>query len=378
MKSCKQEDISSNFEWANAFENPPLGSAQNTQLALVRRYDDYSSHDYGSKRRYIKSKKIVDLAIEKYSKNGNGITYNDLINTGLVNHKKQAQETLRYCLQKGVIFTLRDCRPQKYYPTCRKADVLKAKNTQIEVTGVGHYSSDPPLSGCLESVIIHSLEGYVMPLLPGTPLHIHKMQFKLTITSECYPELNLPMANGNKGKEHIEIIGKVRITYLFYANGTVMVSTESSNNPHKIETEIDYSRLLAFFGQIRDRLITFLMDRHERIVPDIMQWELTQCDLNKDVIVSDWLQFTGIKIQVMHLDHLFRIYIKSIGKDTVCRVEESLNSNNNKSAIEVINNVFNPYEKVEKQIVKYDKKLTEIHEIVSQLAAEQQSRSIAN
>ncbi len=52
------------------------------------------------------------------------------------------------------------------------------------------------------------------------------------------------------------------------------------------------------------------MDIHERIVPDIMDWELTEFDLNKDVKVSDWFQCIGFKIQVKHLDHLFRIYIK--------------------------------------------------------------------
>jgi hypothetical protein len=55
-----------------------------------------------------------------------------------------------------------------------------------------------------------------------------------------------------------------------------------------------------------------------------MEWELTQCDVNRDIRVSDWLQFTGLKIQVKHLDHLFRIYIKSMGEKTVFRVKESL------------------------------------------------------
>ena len=99
-----------------------------------------------------------------------------------------------------------------------------------------------------------------------------------------------------------------------------MVCTESTNNPLKLENDTDRSRLMAFFGQIRDRLITFLMDIHERLVPDIMDWEPTQCDINKDIMVSDWFQYTVLKIQVRYLDHLFRIHIKSMGKDTVCRV----------------------------------------------------------
>jgi hypothetical protein len=220
-------------------------------------------------------------------------------------------------------------------------------------------SPNTPLSESNESIILQPLEGYVLPLLPSAPLHIHNMQFKLRIIPRCYAELNLNRGRGNKGKVYVEIIGKVRVTYLFYANGTVMVCTESSNNPLKLENDTDRSCLMAFFDQIRDRLITFLMDRHERLVPDIMDWELTQCDINKDIILSDWFQFTGLKIQVRHLDPLFRIYIKSMGKDTVCRVEETRHPKKNKPVIEAINDIFNPNEKFAKQIAGQRGQLSE-------------------
>ncbi|MGC1927614.1 MAG: hypothetical protein WA667_01455, partial [Candidatus Nitrosopolaris sp.] len=61
------------------------------------------------------------------------------------------------------------------------------------------------------------------------------------------------------------------------------------------------------------------MDRHERIVPNVMEWELTECDINKDVKVSDGFHFAGPNIQVKYMDHLFSLYIKSMGKDTVYR-----------------------------------------------------------
>ena len=156
--------------------------------------------------------------------------------------------------------------------------------------------------------------------------------------------------SGNNGKEHVEIIGKVRVSYRFYANGTVMVFTESSNNPFKLEDEIDRTSLIAFFGQVRDRLVTFLADTHERIIPGILEWELTQCDINKDIKVGEALQYTGLKVQVKHFDRLFRVYIKSIGKDTACRVEESLNPK--KPAVQAINEIFpNPNEVYHQQEV---------------------------
>jgi hypothetical protein len=166
------------------------------------------------------------------------------------------------------------------------------------------------------------------------------MQFKVKIPPQCYHEIAFPADKWNKGKQHEEIIGRAHVRYSLYTNGTVMVFTENSNSPFRLEDGLDLSRLIAFFGQLRDRLVVFLADKHERIVPDIMQWELTQWEVNRDVKVDDdWAQITGLKIQVKHLDHLFRVYIKSMGENTVCRVEECYSSP--KTAIKVIYNIFN-------------------------------------
>jgi hypothetical protein len=86
-----------------------------------------------------------------------------------------------------------------------------------------------------------------------------------------------------------------------------------------------------------------------------MEWELTECDLNKDIKVSDWFHYTGLKIQVKHMNHLFSVYIKSMGKDTVCRVEERKHPH--KPAVDFINDVFNPLEKVQKIISEFNKGL---------------------
>jgi hypothetical protein len=48
------------------------------------------------------------LAIEKYKETGKGISFNDLIQSGLVLHKRQAQDTLFVCgnhkLQQNYLF----------------------------------------------------------------------------------------------------------------------------------------------------------------------------------------------------------------------------------------------------------------------------------
>jgi hypothetical protein len=255
---------------------------------------------------------------------------------GIVIHKRHAQDILKYHLRKGDIFTLKDKRPQQYYPTGIRAEVIEkiAKNTPIDPTGVGilstssSSSSNSPLSPqCLPYTAVHTLEGYVLPLLPKAPLFIHNMHFKTKVLPECYSELDLPSYKRNKGKHYTEIIGKTRVDYVLYASRTVDIYVSCSNNPYKLETEQDRFRIIEFFGQIRFGLINLLNDKDERIVADVLEWELTECDINKDIKVSDLLHFSAVKVQVKHLDHLFSIYIKSMGKDTVCRVEENIRIN---------------------------------------------------
>jgi hypothetical protein len=360
-------------------KNIPIRSSENIPLAQLGQYGDGGGCEK-RRRRYTRVQEVEQLAVRKYESNGKGMTFNDLLTSGLALHKEQAQITLKHCLEKQILFTISNHKPQQYYPSCLKSKILKAfisKNIPIGVTEVA-YSKASLLSNnansksnnfSSDSIAIQSLEGYVLPLLPSVPSHIHKMQFKLKITPECYAELHeLRVDTGNKGKEHVEIIGKVRVSYRFYANGTVMVFTESSNNPFKLEDETDLSRLIAFFGQVRDRLVTFLADTHERIVPGILEWELTQCDINKDISVGEGLQYTGLKLQVKHFDRLFRVYIKSIGKDTVCRVEESLNPKK-KPTLQVINEILSNSDEREKQSADDSsrRKITEIYDMVKSL-----------
>jgi len=229
--------------------------------------------------------------------------------------------------------------------------------------------SKSPLSQCLQYTAFHTLEGYVLPLLPQAPLFIHNMHFKTKVLPECYSELDLPSYKGNNGKYHPEIIGKTKVDYVFYSSGTVDIYASCSNNPYRLETEEDRFRIVEFFGQIRAGLINLLNDKHERIVDDVLEWELTECDINRDIKVSDLLHFSAIKVQVKHLDHLFSIYIKSIGKDTVCRVEERKHPN--QSAIEFINDIFNPVERVEKQVAENTKKVDKLTDLLEKFSISQ-------
>jgi hypothetical protein len=254
-------------------------------------------------------------------------------------------------------------RPQGWDPlTPPSSSQLASATTNLQI---------PPPSSKLErrtgfDIVSQTLEGYVLPLLPQAPIFLHNLHFKIGINPECYLGLaDLLYYDKNNGKRHSENIGTSRVDYVLYPNGTVDTYARCSNNPFRLETEIDRSRIIAFFGQVRDRLIILLRDERQTIVPDIMDWHMTECDINKDIKLSHLLHLSAIKVQVKHLDHLFRIYIKSMGEETVARVEESLHPK--KSALEIINDILNPMEKVEKQIAALDTKISAVYDIVSKL-----------
>jgi hypothetical protein len=81
-------------------KNRPLDNRKSRPVALVAHI--------GSKRSYVDADQITAFAIRVYkTRNGNGLTYPDLIDAGMVFHKKQAQKTLKYHVAKGTLFTLR-------------------------------------------------------------------------------------------------------------------------------------------------------------------------------------------------------------------------------------------------------------------------------
>jgi hypothetical protein len=349
----------------NPIKNTPIDSTQNIPLALLGQRVPKYSIDNGRQRRYTRAQELETLAVSKYKGNGKGISYKDLLTSGLAFSKRQAQITLKHCFKRNILFTLGNYKPQQYYPVCLKSEISK-KNILVGVSGVNHFMGGL-LQGKqvvghsnLDPIIVQTLEGYILPLLPKAPLHIHKMQLKVKVPSECYHEIALPVNPCNKGKQLEDIIGRTHVRYHFYANGTVMVFTENSNNPFKLEDDLDLASIIAFFGQLRDRLVVFLNDRHERVVPGIMEWSLTQWDANKDIVVNDLSLCSSINIQVKHLTHILRIYIKSAGEKTVCRVEESCTSKRHLNAIEMITAVLNPCEELTKEVSELRERLIQI------------------
>ena len=70
------------------------------------------------------------------------------------------------------------------------------------------------------------------------------------------------------------------------------------------------------------------------------------------VKVSDLLHFSAVKIQVKHLDHLFRIYIKVLDKEEPKQPKVP--------PLEFINDIFNPMERIEIQLSGISEQLDEL------------------
>jgi hypothetical protein len=331
-----------------SFENVPIHSEQNVPFGLLV--------PCLPRRNNIRNKEVEHLAIVKFTECKKGITFEDLtLKFGI--SKKQSQRKLKECRKRKALFTPEKHKPQAFYPTSLRADVIEylynnRRNVPVQPTGV--TSCNIPLSNIHESDKAQSFLDVLCAFdNNATPIHIHKLQLELFINPQGYEDLIRDSLKGNKAKPHEERIGKAYVKYFIYPKGKVMVYIACSNNPFKLETEADETLLFAFFGQVRDRLLYFLSDVRERIVPSIMSWRLIQCDINRDVEVNDRMQLTLPDIQLMYADQVFRIYVKSLHNIVVARCEESFTLKS--PLIGAVNKIRNPNNMLEN---KFDVMIT--------------------
>jgi hypothetical protein len=122
------------------------------------------------------------------------------------------------------------------------------------------------------------LEGYVLPLLPTVPLHIHNIHLKCGIldnSTSNYRLLQLPSYKQNIGKYQVLDIDNIPVSYVFYPNGTIDIYTKNSEKPFRLQIEEDRVSLIAFIRKVKHNLPSSIA------VPDIDQWEFTECDINR-------------------------------------------------------------------------------------------------
>jgi hypothetical protein len=181
----------------------------------------------------------------------------------------------------------------------REGQNIARDDKPIDPTGVIHHNSSDNTSLFHEEVnadkiITQTLEGYVLPLLPTVPLHIHNIHLKCEIigdSTSCYQQLQLPSYKQNVGKYQVLYIDNIPVSYVYYPNRTIDIYTKNSGRPFRLQTEEDRVSLIAFIKKIKDKLPP------QMAVLDIEQWEFTECDINRDVKVSNLLHISCVKVQ---------------------------------------------------------------------------------
>jgi len=314
----------------------------------------------------VTKKLLRDIAAKKGA--ARGITITDLTILNIT--KKHAQNALRKAKHSGFLYTRRErTKPQTYYLSEIQADIEQelAKREYNRVSGVA--SNLYPL----DALIDQSLQSYVLPLLPSAPIHIHRLELAFDVNDPSlyagyYSSLNTPPLPSNGGKTRDCRISGYMVRFTFYPHGKIMVFAQTSNKPHRIMTDDDRSQLNSFLGQIRQELIAILNDPSERIVPPLNNWLWLSMDINKDIPVSHDMHVSGLRIQWKHIDRIFRIYIKSLGNETVCRVEEARSPK--LPVTEVIEGLFT--------VSKVQNRVDQLEQKVSQLQLELQNRVMAN
>ena len=87
------------------------------------------------------------------------------------------------------------------------------------------------------------------------------------------------------------------VTCIIYPSGSVDVQVACDNSPFRLESEDDVSNLIAFLGEVKAFVVGGPSDPRSRIIPNVRDWTLTECDINKDVIVSDAFSLISLHTQ---------------------------------------------------------------------------------
>jgi hypothetical protein len=307
-----------------------------------------------AQRKYISADIVATYAEETFDRNHAPITVNDLHVKFNVSpkHARRIVKRLRTKseLQKGVLFTPQNLKPQKYYPESRHADVIeyfRKKNIPLNVTGTRHSWIDTRTDNQLihpPSVIEKRKADSLLEALIMThtlPRQIHNIQLETSVGKQYYFDIDARIETHTKLKKIEHRIDGNMVTYRYYPCGTAITSITCTKNPFNIETIEDEYIIHSYLGQIRGKMLEHLADSRGCIVPLIPNWLLLECDVNIDVPVTDGMQLTFPAVQIYPKKYVMqtrtnlscslffkvlRMYIKSIEDKAFLRFEGLMNS----------------------------------------------------
>lgn len=315
-------------------------------------------------RNNIKLIDVRNFAEERFDKWKVGVTFMD-IEKRFCKSKGGAQRILKRGKEKGIFFTFRRKNPQEYFPENRHADVIeyinRANNVPKGTTGTSQFKS--PLSFSLEQQKASTfLE--VLLIAKNISRQINKIELEAAIDKkkmlekDYYYSFSVKEWPQNKGKLIEEFIDERKINFVHYKNGKVMIIISCSHKPFDIETEEDILNLFSFFGQVRDRLECQMSDHRGRLVGPIGNWILKQCEVNKDVPMTDKAQVSFPNIQLFTASRVFRAYVKILAGNALYRIEELLQLD---KPLKLFESALYPQKEINS---KLDAKLEEILDIL--------------
>jgi hypothetical protein len=272
-----------------------------------------------------KEEKILELAEKRFRRTKKGLKSSHLVDIGFAKNDADARSKIKRCVAKNILFTFGHKRPQEYYPTILKAQVMS--HLLPEIVPKDHSGVNHKLEELLQEVRLQSLE-YILAQLPEAPLGIHNPHMFFSTTPEYYNDIDSTPLPRNRAKSFKKPIGKALVTCSVYPNGTVDIQIACNKNPFRLESEDDISNFVAYLGEVKAFVAIVLSDPRSRAIPDVMDWILTECDINKDVEVSNAFSLVSLHTQgnfrVRDYEYVLRTYFKLLGSKTVFRNEVTL------------------------------------------------------
>jgi hypothetical protein len=325
----KAEKVEDGYAIADSHSD---GTKKNVLIPLKKNVPNDELVHKKKKRQYVKKEKVKELCKKKYDKNGQGITFQDIMREFSV-YKWKAQRKLKYFHMQKFLITpeeltkqgihlngLQRKNPQRYYLMEMKAKIIESRKNNVP--------KDTTDTSITNQHKIQFLQDWLVGI-SSTLLYIHKLQIKTSIDKENYEHLDLPI----KGiaKVHLEKIGQIQashnVEYQFYTNGTIMIYITCTDNPFRLYDEQDILKIMLFLGRVDDRLKALLTDNRDKVVPSVMEWILKACDVNKDIEINDMAQLTLPDIQISLAERAFRGYVKVMNGKAYFRSENPLTPN---------------------------------------------------
>jgi DNA repair protein RadA len=287
------------------------------------------------RRRYLKWTHVEGAAANKYRNYGEGITYEDVIKMfpGVIKTKGQAQDLLRNHKSDGKLYTYHRTKPQQYFLSNEQAKLAALnymKSTHSYPIGVERGNSSrifnrpkTPLNNILQHLKAQDFY-HALLLTEIAPLGIHNIRLDLSLAKPDYYHriLSAPDEKEKGAKKLEHRTGDIHVLYKSFPCGTVDISIACSKHSFRLETEWDVTELFAFVGGVRHTLTCWLRDVNDVIVPPLEYWRLVHADLSKDVKVPQKLHITVPNMELKIAERVFRLYVKTIGHESLLRLEE--------------------------------------------------------